>query len=71
MEKRLTELRTRENELRPAATNKKQQPRDYEPGEVRAWARQNGYTVPDRARIPKDVLTAWRARHTPQLQAAS
>lgn len=71
LEKRLTELRTRENELRPAATNKKQQQRDYEPGEVRAWARQNGYTVPERTRIPKDVLTAWRARHAPQLQAAS
>lgn len=71
LEKRLTELRTRENELRPAVANKKQQPRDYEPGEVRAWARQNGYTVPDRARIPKDVLAAWRARHAPQLQAAS
>ncbi|MDQ0946051.1 histone-like nucleoid-structuring protein Lsr2 [Streptomyces sp. V1I1] len=26
---------------------------------VRAWARANGYQVPDRGRIPADVLTAW------------
>jgi len=68
LEKRLTELRTRESELRPAEKNKKQ--RDYEPREVRAWGRQNGYNVPDRGHIPNDVLNAWRARHSPQLQSA-
>lgn len=69
LEKRLSELRTRESELRPAEKTKKQ--RDYEPREVRAWGRANGYTVPDRGHIPNNVLNAWRARNSPQLQAAS
>ena len=29
--------------------------------EVRAWARSNGFTVPDRGRIPADVRTAFDA----------
>ncbi|MFD5899644.1 histone-like nucleoid-structuring protein Lsr2 [Streptomyces sp. NPDC060366] len=60
LEKRLTELRTRECELRPAAKPGKQ--RDYDPREVRAWAREQQLAVPDRGQIPKDVLAAWRQR---------
>jgi hypothetical protein len=30
---------------------------------VRAWARDNGYTVPDRGRLPKDVTDAYAAAH--------
>ena len=31
--------------------------------EIRDWARSNGYTVPDRGRIPADVRTAFDAAH--------
>ncbi|MFG3043090.1 histone-like nucleoid-structuring protein Lsr2 [Streptomyces sp. NPDC048330] len=70
LEKRLAALRAREGELRPTPAAKRR-PRDYDPGEVRAWGRKNGYTVPDRGQIPKNVLNAWRARHSHQLQAVS
>lgn len=33
------------------------------PKEVREWARSNGYTVPDRGRIPADVRSAYDAAH--------
>lgn len=29
--------------------------------EIREWARSNGRTVPDRGRIPADVVDAWQA----------
>lgn len=35
--------------------------RDYAP--VRAWAKENGYTLSDRGRIPADVLDAYDAAH--------
>lgn len=31
--------------------------------EVREWARSNGFTVPDRGRIPSDVRSAYDAAH--------
>lgn len=31
-------------------------------GEIREWARQNGFNVPDRGRLPKEVMEAWDAR---------
>lgn len=31
--------------------------------EVREWARANGFTVPDRGRIPSDVRSAYDAAH--------
>ncbi len=34
-------------------------PRALDGKTVRAWARANGYQVPDRGRIPAEVLTAW------------
>ena len=33
--------------------------------EVRAWARANGLTVPDRGRLGPDVWTAWRRANAP------
>lgn len=30
-----------------------------DPKEVRAWARENGYDVPDRGRIPSSILEAY------------
>lgn len=33
------------------------------PGSVRAWARDNGYEVSDRGRLPTGVVTAYRAAH--------
>jgi hypothetical protein len=33
------------------------------PKEIRDWARSNGYTVPERGRIPADVKDAYDAAH--------
>lgn len=35
--------------------------RSAEPGAVRAWARENGYTLSDRGRIPADVMEKYQA----------
>lgn len=35
--------------------------RDYVPAEVRAWAQSNGIAVPERGRIPADVLDQYRS----------
>ncbi|WP_411112028.1 histone-like nucleoid-structuring protein Lsr2 [Streptomyces sp. c-19] len=29
---------------------------------IRAWARAHGYEVPDRGRIPAEILDAWQRR---------
>ncbi|MGW3414570.1 Lsr2 family DNA-binding protein [Streptomyces sp. NPDC000888] len=74
LEERLAELRARKSTLQPepAGAKRKRQERDYEPSVVRAWARENGHDVPDRARIPKKVLDAWRQReNAPRLAAVS
>lgn len=74
LEERLAALRARKSTLQPepAGAKRKRQERDYEPSVVRAWAREHGYDVPDRARIPKKVLDAWRQREdAPQLAAVS
>ncbi len=33
------------------------------PAEIRAWARDNGYTVPDRGRVAAEVREAYLAAH--------
>jgi hypothetical protein len=33
--------------------------------ELRAWARQNGFTVSGRGRLPVTVIAAYRAAHQP------
>ena len=74
LEERLAALRARKSTLRPepAGAKRKRAERDYEPSVVRAWARENGYQVPDRGQIPKKVLDAWRNRNSaPQLAAVS
>lgn len=61
LEKRLAEVRAREAELNPRKrANAKG--RDYEPSEVRTWARAHGHDVPDRGQIPRATLQAWRER---------
>jgi hypothetical protein len=35
--------------------------RSSEPGAVRVWARENGYTLSDRGRIPADVMEKYQA----------
>jgi hypothetical protein len=35
----------------------------HSPREVRDWARSNGYTVPDRGRIPAEVKSAFDSAH--------
>ncbi|MFJ8026043.1 histone-like nucleoid-structuring protein Lsr2 [Streptomyces sp. NPDC096311] len=32
-------------------------------GEVRAWARENGYEVNDRGRVPREIQDAFDASH--------
>lgn len=32
--------------------------------DIRAWARTHGYEVPDRGRIPAEILDAWQQAHT-------
>lgn len=37
---------------------------DYDPEQVRAWARENGHDVPARGRyLPPAIVAAWRAAH--------
>ncbi|MFJ6709279.1 MULTISPECIES: histone-like nucleoid-structuring protein Lsr2 [unclassified Streptomyces] len=74
LEERLAALRVRKSTLQPepAGAKRKRPERDYEPAVVRAWAREHGHDVPDRARIPKKVLEAWRQReNAPRLAAVS
>ncbi|WP_405554286.1 histone-like nucleoid-structuring protein Lsr2 [Streptomyces sp. NBC_01171] len=61
--RRLEEIRTRKGELAPAKPKKKTQ-RDYEPAEVRAWAKANSVDCPAHGRVPKAVVDAWRATQT-------
>lgn len=30
---------------------------------IREWAKQNGYTISDRGRLPADVVAAWEEQH--------
>ncbi|MEZ0492502.1 Lsr2 family protein [Kineococcus sp. TBRC 1896] len=46
---------------RPAAKSSDGPERDT--GEVRTWARENGYTVSDRGRISAEILQAFDAAH--------
>ncbi|MGW0545275.1 Lsr2 family DNA-binding protein [Streptomyces griseoincarnatus] len=63
LEERLAEVRARKAQLAPRG----KPVRDYAPAAVRAWARTEGLTVPDRGQIPAAVLTAWREqRATPE-----
>ncbi|MFC8515521.1 hypothetical protein [Streptomyces sp. NPDC057257] len=62
LEKRLAELRAREQELAPKAKKKRgSYVRDYDTREVRAWADANGVDCPRVGQLPKRVLDAWRA----------
>jgi len=49
----------------PASTDLDRAPGALQPStaEVRAWARRNGLTVPDRGRLRPEVWTAWRSAH--------
>lgn len=61
LEKRLAELRAREAELAPAKKAKgKRKPADYPAATVRAWAAANGISCPDRGRVPKKIVDAWK-----------
>ncbi|MFI5685866.1 histone-like nucleoid-structuring protein Lsr2 [Streptomyces sp. NPDC051636] len=62
LERRLQELRARKGELAPKPKRKSP---SYDAAAVRAWARSHNVPCPDRGRIPKDVLDAWRADTAP------
>ncbi|MFF8910197.1 Lsr2 family DNA-binding protein [Streptomyces olivaceoviridis] len=62
LEKRLAELRAREQELAPKPKKRRgSYVRDYDTRAVRAWADANGVDCPRVGQIPKRVLDAWRA----------
>lgn len=46
----------------PARRRSKSTSSGYSAADVRAWAKQNGLDVPDRGRIPLDVMTAYNDR---------
>ena len=46
-----------------AAARRTPQARKGGTAEIRSWARENGFDVSDRGRIPADVLTAYEAAH--------
>ncbi|MFD7026430.1 histone-like nucleoid-structuring protein Lsr2 [Streptomyces sp. NPDC059917] len=48
---------------RPAPTTRPPSRDPVDSSTVRAWARANGYDVPDRGRIPVQILDAWEAAH--------
>lgn len=65
LEQRLAALRARQSELQPTAKKAGKKPRverDYDPREVRAWAKANGITVPTVGLPPRAVVGAWRNR---------
>jgi len=67
LEKRLAELRAREQELAPPKTKaaRKKQELGYDSPTVRAWARDNGVDCPPTGRIPKTVVDQWKAATGP------
>ncbi|MFG2671387.1 histone-like nucleoid-structuring protein Lsr2 [Streptomyces sp. NPDC048445] len=56
--KQLEDVRARKEQLRP---RRKTPSTGYDQAIVRAWARENGYTVADRGSIPTPTVDAWRA----------
>jgi hypothetical protein len=38
-------------------------------GEVRAWAKENGFSLGDRGRLPSDVWAAWEEAHVRRMPA--
>ena len=57
----LATLRSRKRELLHTAEPKTQATsRDYDPADVREWARRNSIAVPDYGRVPQAVLHQWR-----------
>ncbi|NUS26090.1 MAG: hypothetical protein HOV92_17965 [Streptomyces sp.] len=60
LEKRLAELRAREQELAPTKPKKTRKPVEYPAAEVRAWASANNIACPPVGRVPKAVVEAWR-----------
>lgn len=53
----LEAIRARKDQLRP---RRKTSAPGYDQAVVRAWARANGHTVPDRGSLPGTVVEAWR-----------
>ncbi|MET7648346.1 histone-like nucleoid-structuring protein Lsr2 [Streptomyces sp. NPDC005426] len=54
----LEAVRARKEQFRP---RRKSPTTGYDQATVRAWARENGYTVAQRGSIPAPVVDAWRA----------
>lgn len=58
---------TAANRIGPVVSDLDHAPQAPEPStaEVRAWARTNGITVPDRGKLRPDIWDAWREAHQP------
>lgn len=60
LETRLAELQARQEELAPPKSKARRSSPGYDGRAVRTWARENNIPCPDRGRVPKAVLDAWR-----------
>jgi hypothetical protein len=65
LERRLAELRSREQELAPAKPKARRAAPSYDAPAVRGWARANNIPCPAVGRVPKAVLDAWRQAGEP------
>ncbi|MBP3976028.1 Lsr2 family protein [Microbacterium sp. BLY] len=46
-----------------SSSSRKRQARNPEVAAIRAWAKENGYTLSERGRVPAPILEAYRAAH--------
>ena len=46
-----------------ASSSRKRPSRNPEVAAIRAWAKENGYTLSERGRVPAPILEAYRAAH--------
>jgi hypothetical protein len=61
LEKRLAELRSRQQEIAPVKAKAPRRKVDYDSRAVRAWARETGVDCPATGRVPKAVVDQWTA----------
>lgn len=48
---------------RSSSSSRKRPSRNPEVAAIRAWAKENGYTLSERGRVPAPILDAYRAAH--------
>ncbi|MER6531182.1 histone-like nucleoid-structuring protein Lsr2 [Streptomyces sp. NPDC001508] len=71
LEQRLADIARREAELNPPKAKGRRASPSYDAATVRAWAKANGIDCPDRGRIPKTVVDAWKNAGSPTTAGGS